>query len=359
MTRYEKLLNRRTDPDIALKAFSANEAYRVVEEGENVKYALGAMQPIDPEYTANTFKQCERVENQLQTAFDGEGAGVDFDHQGSTTNDTHVRAKSDIDLLTAVRRFTTIQLPNRPEYPYPGDPIADLRHARRVTVAKLKAAFPTAEIDSSGGKSVKVKGGSLTREIDVVSCAWWHTVEYVQTKDKKYLGIGVLDNERGAEVFNKPFLHNDRIEHRDNATQGHTRRVTRLLKSLKYDSEGKVSLSSYDIAGIAYNMYDHLLASVPEGREILLLEKADQWLNVLEYGAGVRTDIMVPNGTRKVFGPDGATLAGLQQLRKELADLIVAVNREVNSARRKLEEIVFPNTRPYRPPYLEPAYRLR
>ena len=35
-----------------------------------------------------------------------------------------------------------------------------------------------------------------------------------------------------------------------------------------------------------------------------------------------RESLMVPNGTRKVFGPEGATLEGLKALYAELAELV-------------------------------------
>ena len=356
MTRYDKLINRRTDPDVTkYAAFSANEAYREAKEGENTRYALGAMQPIDPDYTANTVKQCDRVQNQLHQAFQHASLGVEFDHQGSTTNNTHVRARSDIDLLTVVNRFHKIQPPNRPVIPYAGDTVADLRQVRRVTIAALSSAFPTATVDQSGSKSIKVDGGSLTRQIDVISCAWWHTVEYVTTHQKQWLGIAVLDDEKGEEVFNKPFLHNKRIDERDAATAGRTRKAIRLLKSLMYDSDSAVELSSYDIVGVVYNMYDTVINASGKEHDLFLLEKCDTWLNVLEYCADVRAAIDVPNQTRKVFCAGGATLNGVRQLRKELTELIAAVQRELAAAKRRLDEVVIPTARPER---LIPRYQM-
>ena len=358
MTRYEKLLNRRTDPEVSkFTAFSANEAYKAVQEGENIKYALGAMQPVDPEYTKNTYSECERVQNQLAKAFDAADISVDFDHQGSVTNDTHIKARSDIDLLTVVQRFHWVELPNRPTIPYTGDAVADLRAARKTAITTLQSKFPEATV-TPGNKSVKISDGSLRREVDVVSCAWWHTVEYRQTSDRKWLGIGILDNPTGEEIKNKPFLHNDRIEARDKAKRGHIRRIARLLKSLRNDSEGRVNLSSYDIVGIAYNIYDHLVDSVAEGHELPLLEKTDQWLNVLEYSEGVRIEIEVPNKTRKVFCTGGATLQELRALRKELNDLMSSIKIELASSHHSLEEVIIPDFPRTRPIVLEPVYRM-
>lgn len=356
MTRYERLLSRRFEPSDSLYNFSANEAYERIQEGENTRYALGAMQPIKPEYTANTFKECNRVENQLQRAFSAEGLQITFDHQGSVTNDTHIKARSDIDLLTVIERFCWIEPPNKPQSVYEGDPVADLRTVRNSSSSTLTSRFPEAKV-TPGSKSIKISGGSLSREIDVVACAWWHTVEFVRDSDKNWLGIVILDNDRGCEIKNKPFLHNTRIDHRDTATSGNTRKAIRLLKSLRYDSEGNVELSSYDIVGIVYNMYDHLIQSVPDSQGLLLLDRCDQWLNVLEWNEGVRSQIEVPNSTRKVFCNGGATLTGLRQLRKELTDLYSAVKRELAMTYRTLEEVIQLPRGPYRPGVLAPGHR--
>ena len=60
MSRLGKLHLRRTDDSIT-EAKLFNEAYRTIAQSESVKYVIGSMQPIDPEYTKNTYKQAERV----------------------------------------------------------------------------------------------------------------------------------------------------------------------------------------------------------------------------------------------------------------------------------------------------------
>ena len=100
-TRLDKLYARRSDPDTpVLKTFS--EALRSIAQSDSVKYAIGAMQPIEYEYTKNTFAQAERVWKQLR---DRMSISCEFDYQGSVTNDTHIRARSDIDVLAIIDRF--------------------------------------------------------------------------------------------------------------------------------------------------------------------------------------------------------------------------------------------------------------
>jgi len=158
-TRLERLRNRRIDPNI--KVSGANEAYnRLKSEDSAVQYAIGAMQPIDADYTFRTIRERDRVEAQLKEGFTNAGLGVEFDYQGSVTNDTHIRAHSDIDLLTVNTKSVVIEPPNTPYSPYQGDAIADLRQVRKVSAAKLKSAYPASKVDEAGGKSINISGGS-------------------------------------------------------------------------------------------------------------------------------------------------------------------------------------------------------
>ena len=65
INRLERLSARRTDPTIT-SAKLLNEAYRSISQSDSVRYVIGAMQPIDPEYTKNTYAEGERISNQLQ-----------------------------------------------------------------------------------------------------------------------------------------------------------------------------------------------------------------------------------------------------------------------------------------------------
>src|SRR5579859_7595460 len=108
LTRLERLRNRRIDP--LMRVDGLNEAYaRLKEQDSAVQYTIGAMQPIDPAYTKNTIEERNRVEKQLADGYRGISLDVEFDYQGSITNDTHIRAHSDVDLLTVESRFYAIQ----------------------------------------------------------------------------------------------------------------------------------------------------------------------------------------------------------------------------------------------------------
>lgn len=338
LNRLHRMRARRVDPveKYMLKAGGANEVYeRMQESSSAIKYAIGAMQPIDPAYTENTYREGERVRNQLERNLGGYSLVCEFDYQGSVTNDTHIRAKSDIDLLTLHCAFVTLDPPQRASNPYQGNPLEDLLLLRGATIQVLKDKFPEATVDSNGSKSVCIEGGSLRRKIDVVASNWCDTCEYVRTGHKQYRGIHILDAHKKQRVRNLPFLHNDRLHSKDQRTIGGYRKAVRLLKSLKYDSDAGLDLSSYDIAAIVYAMTDESLM-VMRGMELVLINTCKQHLDFLANNQPYRDSLDVPNGTRKIFCSGGATLAGLNQLRREVDSLQYDIENDLSRSFRKL-----------------------
>lgn len=330
--RLDRLAVRRTDPTVA-GAKLLNEVYRTLHQSDSVRYVIGAMQPIDPEYTKNTYAQGERVANQLSKRLK---EACEYEYQGSVTNDTHIKAKSDIDLLVIICKFFSLEQPQQPKNPYSGDPLQDLLDLRRDAEGSLNAAFPEASVDVSGSTAICIEGGSLTRKIDVVPANWYDTNQYAETNNKVHRGVQVLDCKKKTRIKNTPFLHNARIDQKDGRTLGGLRKAARLMKSLKYDSEN-IELSSYDIVGIAYNM-DEAALRVSPGFELSLLASCLDWCQRLEADDALRERVVVPDDHRKVFCDGHATLRGLQQLIRELDQLANDVLTENQRSFKKLAE---------------------
>ncbi|MEW8274763.1 MAG: hypothetical protein AB2733_11865 [Candidatus Thiodiazotropha taylori] len=332
MSRLERLNQRRYDPAV-VEAKLLNESYKSIAQSDSVKYVIGAMQPIDPEYTKNTYKQAERVRSQLENRLTEK---CEYEYQGSVTNDTHIKAKSDIDLLVIIDKFFSLEKPQTPKSPYKGDPLQDLLDLRKESEGSLELAFPQATVNKRGSKSISIEGGSLTRKVDVVPSNWYHTNKYTETGDKIYKGVQILDKSVPCRLANTPFLHNAWIDHKDNSTTGGLRKACRLMKSLKYDSEN-IDLSSYDIVSIAFNMEDFML-TLPRGSELGLLASCLDYCHELQSNSILRNSIDVPDGHRKIFSDGHATLSGLNQLTTELESLSNDVLRENYRSFRKLAE---------------------
>lgn len=256
------------------------EVYDRISEDESVRYAVGAMQPIDDEYTTKTYEEGDRVKAQLDKALNQPRQTAEFEYQGSVTNNTHIKAHSDIDLLALHAAFYSIQPPGKPAFVYQGDLMGDLRDLRSAASQALRSAYPTVTVNDAPGKCISLEGGSLRRRIDVVISNWWDTVEYQRSGLLYQRGVHVFDSKANARVENRPFLHNARIDARDRLLNGNLRKVSRLLKSLKYDADTTVDISSYDITSIAYRMPDELMGPA-QGAELALLENARLFLRWL------------------------------------------------------------------------------
>jgi len=323
-TRLDRLGARRIDPTVpTVLEKSMREGWRTINQSDSVKYVVGAMQPIDAEYTKNTYAQGDRVKNQLEKNLSEK---CEYEYQGSTTNDTHIKAASDIDLLVITGRYWSLEPPQVANPQYSGNPITDMQGLRSDAIKVLKLAFPQANVDTTGSKSVVLTGGSLTRKVDVVPANWWHTVKYANTNFKIYRGVEIFDSKANVRLPNTPFLHNALVDARDTNTQGSMRKAARLMKSLRYDTES-IALSSYDLVSIAYNIPDALL-KISKDQPLLILEACRTFASALQQNQVLRDSIKVPDEHRTVFALGHATLDGLSQLLAELEKLTVDVLKE-------------------------------
>lgn len=341
-TRSLENLRARRNPDGLLK-----EAYASIQEDDAVQYLTGAMEEVDAGFTKKTYEEGNRVANQISIGLEAEKLKAEYEYQGSVTKNTHIRAYSDIDLLVLEARFVSLEPPQQPPHPYQGNPVDDLLQIRRVCVAHLKSAFQAAKVDDSGPKSIKISGGSLVRTVDIVPANWYDTNQYVQHERKKtYRGVHVLDAHKKERHSDQPFLHGAWINCKDGPTQtaGSTRKLIRLLKSLKYDSEDRVAMSSYDIESIVFRMDDKQMLK-PRGEEIPLAHSCWLWLKNIEDSQQLRDELTVPDGKRKIFAEGKATLAQVKSLRQELEGLLYDIDQGLKRSMRKLAEakVKWPN----------------
>jgi len=340
LNRLQRLRNRRSGlPETTILA---KEVFDRLQEDDAVKFLVGAMQPIDPTYTKNTFAEADRVKNQLNSGYPSRNVDASFDYQGSVTNDTHILAYSDIDLLTVNEKFTYKENPGRVTSPYQGNAVLDLKIQHDANVDIVRTKFPEVTVDTSGGKAVQLSGGSLRRKIDVVTCTWWDTITYDASGLKKDRGIKVFDYSTYGQIENRPFLHNHEIDTRDRRFGGNLRKAVRLLKTLKAEAnessgQKKVPISSYDIAALGWNLPDAYLA-VGDDEELKLAVLTHAFLNDLESNSVLRSGLWVPNKTRLVFCAEGATLEGLKALNQELRTLLSEVDTGLRRSMRSLNE---------------------
>lgn len=334
MNRAQALANLRSrrNPEGLIK-----EAYSQLREDDSVQYLAGAMEPVEGSYTKKTLEEGERVRNQIEKGLEREHLSAEYEYQGSVTKNTHIRAYSDIDLLVIEKRFYSLEAPQTPVIIYTGNPLEDLIQLRNICIGTLRGAYPQANVDISGPRSVKISGGSLARTVDVVPANWWNTNTYAQHQIKAVRGVHVLNAHIPEREPDTPFLHGELIGIKDQQTIGNTRKLVRLLKSLKYESDGKVIMSSYDIEALVYKM-DNQQMQKQQGEEIPLATNCWLWLKKVEEDQILRDGLDVPDGKRKIFAQGKATLAQLTALRNELGQLLWEIEQGLKKSFRKLAE---------------------
>ncbi|WP_138754473.1 hypothetical protein [Paenibacillus sinopodophylli] len=307
--RLDSLKKRRQGDELVKKSITGKyeiltESYEHLSEASTIKYVIGAMLPVDAEYTKNTFTEAERVQNHLQ-GLKEKGFNIEFKYQGSVTNNTHIRRHSDIDILTLHLGFINLEPPQSTTSPYKGNPVQELCNLRDESFGILKKAFPAVDIDNSGAKSICLKGGSLKRKVDVVPSNWYDTILYSQTNKEYYRGVMILDYKEKKQVGNTPFYHNKLLNDKDSVTAMNYKKVVRLLKTIKADSDQTINLSSYDIASLIYHMgnNDLLIGKSP----LKLLRKSLDYMKFVYENHVYRNGLLVPDKSRSIFEPNRAT----------------------------------------------------
>lgn len=313
-----------------LKALAEAETYETRATTNAVRYALGGMQEMDPRHTEISIGEGDRVKNQLAKGLGASGPRVSFEYQGSVPLNIHIRYSSDIDLLVLHDEFVTLDWsgPRAQNYTSSNISAADeVLSLRKRCEAILESQFPEVTVDKTGTKSIALSGGSLRRKVDVVPSHWHDTAAYQSSRAKHDREIRILDKEKRVTLANRPFLHMKRIDDKDSQCNGGAKKVIRLLKNLKRDSERTISLTSYDIASLVWHCSDASL-NKPYYLELSLVAEVQQFLGTLASNPTRASELMVPDQSRKIF--DSADkLRSLAELKSEVDELAADISGEI------------------------------
>lgn len=333
----------------AFERLRKSEAYEKRDTRGAVRYALGAMQQVDPVYTQIGLDEASRVGKSLTEALARESISIEVDLQGSVPLNVHTRGGSDVDVLALHTEFFTFDrtgyvAQNLGYAPYAPSIPAKMRQLRTRSEVLLGINFPKVTIDTTGSKAIKLEGGSLKRKIDVVPSHWHNTAEYQRSYLKHDRGVNVWDKTIQDTVSNMPFLHIKRIAERCSTCQGGLRKCIRLAKNLKQDAmaEGrKIQLPSYDIAAIFWHAEQASL-NQPAWRELALLDSAQEFIASLVSNPSAAQLLRTPDNTRRVLDTTekmaalGALGRELTQLCDDVADDLGAVANTLSPTDRVL-----------------------
>lgn len=353
--RLQKLRARRSGADRStrvaldqqieiLRKQALGEAYERRATGKPfTRYALGAMQEVDPDYTRISVETATRVQNQLERRLSADGLNTTYRLQGSVPLNVHIRGVSDVDLLaieTGSLYYATAGMRAlRGDYPPARrDPIVVLADLRQKSEQALEVAYPAVDVDKANAKAIKLSGGSLARPVDVVPAVWWDTVQYQTSGFEHDRGVSIYHKFDNRTIDNLPFLHIKRVSDQDALTWGGLRKAIRLCKNVKADAEEdgpEIGLSSYEIAGLLYHAdLTALLNGV--AWELGILAEAQRHLDWCYRNPAQAGALITPDGSRRILDTEEKS-AALLRLSSELDRLLVQVARE-QSATLHLQE---------------------
>ena len=293
------------------------------------RYALGAMQAVSDRYTQISIDTAERVGKQLIANLP---MSVSFRLQGSVPLDVHIRGVSDVDLLTLDDRFLTYNRFGSRANTYSSSSLTSLGallELRREAERVLKAAYPAAKVECSGGKCIALSGGSLARPVDVVPSHWDDNAAYQSSLQEHDRGVTILNKKVPETLGNLPFLHIKRVHDRDTAALGGLKKAIRLTKNVKNDAENEDSaakLPSFDIAALLYHADQNELRS-GYTYELAILRETQRFLDWCYHNKEAAKQLKTPDGSRCILDTE-AKFTGLTTISVEMDALAKEVARE-------------------------------
>lgn len=323
LDRLERQRVRRTDSSRIFEDYSAlyeadamasfSQIRGNTERERAQKYALQAMSPVSNRSTQISIEEGQRVQKHLQAAL---CETVDFRFQGSVTTNTHIVSASDIDLLVLTKKFQSNEPPLKPNNPY-SNGNADLIALKKECCKILKNGFPQVHLECKN-KSIRLSEGSLRRDVDVVPSNWHDTWDYKNFNNEVYRGVNILDTATMTRNQNYPFLNREKINLKDFSCQGRYKKIIRLAKTIKEDSENSklMDFSSYDIQALFFHLDDKLFLN-RDGLDLVTLGLV--YLDVVLSNEDYFKKLDVIDLTRKIS--DKVSLEVLNCLRNEFAQL--------------------------------------
>lgn len=347
MSKYDSLISKiqnRYNPEqireVSQKVFSDLSGI----DKSIAKYIKMAMNEVDQRYTQITLDAGENVKQHLKD----NQLGIEYRYQGSVMTRTHIRGVSDIDLLTITNRFNdtdfskVVNIVNSPTSQYNywemerlkkwknsfsrylGDANNDLRLLRINDEEILQRYY--SQCDITKPKSIKVTNLHFHREVDVVVASWHASVDYIRGLGEEYRGIHIYNKDTNQRIGpDYPFLSISRINNRSTETEGRLKKMIRFLKNVKADSEQKISLTSFEINAICYDIPIGEYQSAHYLDLVRIL-----WLKLYHLCNDEKEadELKSVDGTEYIFRYNHQKLAELKKLHNEIWNIYQELNKK-------------------------------
>ncbi|WP_258098118.1 hypothetical protein [Marinoscillum pacificum] len=309
----ENLMGRRYDE--ALRESILSDAFEECEYPDALKYALEAMEEIDPSYAYKTFHITKRIQDKLDKVFNEINLKVDFRYQGPIQTETHIVLYGGVELMVLNK-------------PYDKKPWVTINQIAGEVMGVLTGDQSFREIDYSSKLRIKLSTTKPKCELKILPAVWLDNNDYLETKREIDRGICEYNMLKKTRRRYLPFLNIARINAKDNRCNGGLKRLIRLLLSLQRDASEDIDLNWYEISSMLYAIPDKQLKYNKEFA-LSLLGVVSAQLNRVVTDKSYRERLLSPSEKELVFGSRHYLTDEVAKLKTELDLLIQDLNEEL------------------------------
>jgi len=314
--KIENLKGRRYDE--ALKEPALSEAFHNATYSDSIKYALESMLEIDPAYAYKVYAVSRKIHEKIAKELKRRGYHLDYRYQGELKTYSNIVLYGDVEIIVIKREVI-------------GKAHKEIQMLASELMDILQGDSSFKSLEYSDKTRIRITAIKPTCEIDILPSMWVDSLEYKKTKNEIYRGIAEFDFQNKRVKKYLPFLNIARINAKDQQVGGNLKNLSRLLKTLRADSEDRIDLNDSEINAMVYSM-DHEDLNVSSKYLFRLLPRIATRLNDLHLNASEFNALLSPSGKDRVF-------AGRPDKKPEIGKLINALTTLIEDLRTDLKTL--------------------
>lgn len=318
--RLENLKGRRYDE--ALKEPVLSETFHKTDFPDSVKYALESMVEIDPAYAYKVYAISRKIHEKLTKALKKRGYYVDYRYQGELKTYSNILLYGDVELIVIKKEVNE-------------KPHLDVQRLAMELLEILRGDPEFKSVDYSDKTRIRITAQKPTCEIDLLPSVWVDSAEFKQTKNEIYRGIAEFDFKNKKIKKYLPFLNIARINARDQHTNGAFKCLSRLLKTLRADSDERIDLKDSEINALLYALGDKI--KVEHNHILSQLPKVEKLLEKIYVDPALFQSVPSPSGKERVFNDHPDKQEEIGKLKDGLSQLISDINQDLGEQNLRIE----------------------
>ncbi|WP_420578042.1 hypothetical protein [Ekhidna sp.] len=316
----ENLKGRRYDE--ALREPVLSDAFHQSGYSDCLLYALESMVEIDASYAYKVYANSRRIHEIIAKSLKKRGYDVDYRYQGALKTYSNILLYGDVEIIVIKKNLSE-------------KPHQDMQTLAMDLLEVLRKDPTFKSVDYSDKTRIRITAQKPTCEIDVLPSMWINSAEYLKTKNEIYRGIAEFDFKNKKVKKYLPFLNIARINSRDQRTNGNLKAMSRLLMTLRADSEEKINLRDSEINAILYNMPVEELAA-PMNKILTLLPKVSARLEKLSTDTAYFSQMLSPAEKDRVFAGRPEKQQEIRKLNSSLSLLISDLKNDLSAQNKTL-----------------------